>query len=66
MFGDVLVRRSSAAPPPGADGEPIGDGRHVQGASHFHLLNHPNVYEHLREWLGSGTVGEGAEISLEA
>jgi len=25
-------------------------GRAVEG-SHFDLLNHPQVYEHLREWL---------------
>ena len=31
VFGDILVRRSSAAPPRGADGETVGDGRHVQG-----------------------------------
>jgi hypothetical protein len=27
------------------------DGRHVGGAHHFALLNHPAVYECLREWL---------------
>jgi pimeloyl-ACP methyl ester carboxylesterase len=66
VFGDVLVRRSSAGPPRGADGESIGDGRHVQGASHFHLLNHPSVYAHMREWLSAGTSGDETEISLTA
>jgi pimeloyl-ACP methyl ester carboxylesterase len=27
------------------------DGAHVGGAHHLALLNHPAVYEHLREWL---------------
>lgn len=53
LFGDILVRRESAAGPRTPDGIPAGDSRHVAGASHFHLLNHPEVYEHLREWLAS-------------
>jgi pimeloyl-ACP methyl ester carboxylesterase len=28
-------------------------GLHVGGANHFALLNHPAVYEKLREWLGA-------------
>jgi hypothetical protein len=27
------------------------DGVHIGGAHHLALLNHPVVYEHLREWL---------------
>ncbi len=53
VFGDVLVRRESAGGPLTASGEPAGDNRHIQGASHFQLLNDPRVYEHLVEWLGS-------------
>jgi pimeloyl-ACP methyl ester carboxylesterase len=52
VFGDMLVRRGSAGSPLTPEGEPIGDARHVQGASHFHLLNHPQAYEHMLEWLG--------------
>ena len=52
LFGDMLVRRQSATGPSTPDGEPVGEARHVQGASHFQLLNHPDAYEHLREWLG--------------
>ncbi len=66
VIGDVLVRRGSAGPPVGPDGEPLGDGRHVQGASHFRLLNHPSVYEHLREWLGTPALAESAELSSGA
>jgi pimeloyl-ACP methyl ester carboxylesterase len=51
LIGDVLVRKASAASPLDSDGKPHGDSKHVQGASHFHLLNHPQTYEHIREWL---------------
>lgn len=51
LFGDILVRRESATGPRTPDGTPAGDARHVEGASHFHLLNHPEVYDHIREWL---------------
>ena len=51
LIGDVLVRKASAASPLDGDGKPHGDVKHVQGASHFHLLNHPQTYEHIREWL---------------
>ncbi len=69
VFGDVLVRRQSAMAPLTPDGEPVGDARHVQGASHFHLLNHPSVYEHLREWLATPVpagAGEPTDVSLDA
>ncbi len=26
---------------------------HLGGASHFALLNHPEVYQRLREWLSA-------------
>lgn len=54
LVGDVLVRRESASGPRTPDGTPAGDSRHVPGASHFHLLNHPEVYAHLRDWLSAG------------
>jgi hypothetical protein len=45
----VLVRHPSAA------GRGIASTRatvrHFGGLSHFHLLNHPAVYEHVRECL---------------
>jgi pimeloyl-ACP methyl ester carboxylesterase len=65
VFGDVLVRRHSATGPLTADGGPAGDAQHVQGASHFHLLNHPRVYEHIREWLASKPAA-GASVSFGA
>ena len=36
------------------------DGHHVGGTNHFALLNHPVVYERLREWLGRAPDAEGA------
>lgn len=51
--GDLLVRYSSAA---GSDGQrripfDVEHGAHVGGVNHFDLLDHPAVYEHLRDWL---------------
>ena len=66
LLGDVLVRHESAAGPRTPDGTPAGDHRHVHGASHFHLLNHPDVYEHVREWLSGTSAGSTALVSLEA
>ncbi|MEA2493334.1 MAG: hypothetical protein QOJ29_1245, partial [Thermoleophilaceae bacterium] len=36
------------------------NGLHVGGANHFALLNHPDVYAKLREWLGSARPALGA------
>jgi pimeloyl-ACP methyl ester carboxylesterase len=52
--GDLLVRYPSAS---GSGrrrriGFEIDNGLHLGGATHFHLLNHPAVYEQLRSWLG--------------
>ena len=45
LLGDMLVLPSSAAP--WRDEQAF----HVAGAGHFALLNHPAVYDRLREWL---------------
>jgi pimeloyl-ACP methyl ester carboxylesterase len=45
LVGDMLVLGSSAAP------WREHDAFHVGGAGHFALLNHPEVYERLRDWL---------------
>jgi pimeloyl-ACP methyl ester carboxylesterase len=54
LFGDCLVLSGSAWAH-GGRGErmrfPIDNYRHVGGAHHFDLLNHPAVYEQLRRWL---------------
>lgn len=36
------------------------------GLMHFHLLNHPLVYECIREWLESAPAEAGAPVSLSA
>jgi pimeloyl-ACP methyl ester carboxylesterase len=45
LIGDMLVLGSSAAP--WREEEAF----HVGGVGHFALLNHPQVYERLRDWL---------------
>jgi hypothetical protein len=54
ITGDMLVLRSSAW---GQErrGErmrfPVDNYRHVGGATHFDLLNHPAIYDLIRDWL---------------
>ncbi len=54
LFGDWLVLSSSAW---GSGGRgqrlrfPVDNYRHYGGASHFDLLNHPEIYEQLKRWL---------------
>jgi hypothetical protein len=48
VLGDLLVRAVSAR------GEGADHTHHVGAAHHLALLNHPGVYEQLRDWLGAG------------
>ena len=52
-FGDLLVRYPSATGRPrrGPEMFPGADVLHIRGG-HFDLLNHPQVYDALRTWLG--------------
>jgi pimeloyl-ACP methyl ester carboxylesterase len=54
LVGDFLVQPDSARGQ-SRDGRhlpfPLGHTRHFGGLHHFNLLNHPSVYEALREWL---------------
>ena len=54
VVGDFLVQPDSARGQ-SRDGRhvpfPVGHTRHFGGLHHFNLLNHPSVYEALREWL---------------
>lgn len=43
LVGDLLVKYDSASR--------TGTGKHVGGITHFDLLNHPEVYATLRDWL---------------
>jgi pimeloyl-ACP methyl ester carboxylesterase len=53
LIGDALVLAPSASGRSRARRIPfrVEDGLHVGGAHHLALLNHPAVYERLREWL---------------
>jgi pimeloyl-ACP methyl ester carboxylesterase len=53
LLGDTLVLVPSASGRSRTRRIPFDDeyGMHVGGATHFALLNHPGVYERLRDWL---------------
>lgn len=53
-FGDLFVRYPSAVGRPrrGPEMFPDADVLHVPGTDHFGLLNHPDVYAAMRNWLG--------------
>ncbi|MFZ0041361.1 MAG: alpha/beta fold hydrolase [Solirubrobacteraceae bacterium] len=55
LLGDVLVRMPSASGRGTGKGRRIpfevDNGRELSGINHFDLLNHPAVYEQLRDWL---------------
>ena len=57
LMGDLLVLRGSAWAH-GGRGErlqfPVDHYRHIGGATHFDLLNHPAVYAQIRRWLAGG------------
>jgi hypothetical protein len=54
VVGDLLVLYSSGSGHGGRRGRRIPfveeNGRHLPSATHLDLLNHPQVYEHLRDW----------------
>ncbi len=57
LIGDLLVLPRSAWAQEGRGRRlqfPVDHYRHVGGATHFDLLNHPAVYEQIRRWLGAG------------
>jgi pimeloyl-ACP methyl ester carboxylesterase len=56
VVGDLLVRSASASGSGRRRVLPFEDdnGRHLGGLHHFHLLNHPAVYEQIRFWLADG------------
>ena len=54
-MGDFLVQPDSARGQSRDGGHmpfPVEHTRHFGGLHHFNLLNHPSIYEALREWLG--------------
>ena len=64
LVGDFLVQPDSARGRSRDGGYipfPVEHTRHFGGLHHFNLLNHPSVYEALREWLDPTSVA-GSEI----
>lgn len=59
LVGDLLVRFPSAAGRGRRRRIPfeLENGRHLGGLNHFDLLNHPAVYEQVREWLAAREAG---------
>jgi len=55
VVGDLLVRASSSAGPADCEIE-VDDVVHLAEMTHFHLLNHIRVYEHLATFLGRERV----------
>lgn len=55
LLGDILVLAPSARGEGRTRRIPFRDehGHHLGGAHHFVLLNHPEVYERLRDWLAA-------------
>jgi hypothetical protein len=55
LLGDILVLKPSASGQSKARRIPFRDehGHHIGGTHHLALLNHPEVYERLREWLAT-------------
>jgi pimeloyl-ACP methyl ester carboxylesterase len=53
-IGDLLVQYVSASGSGPTRRIPFEahNGRHLGGVNHFQLLNHPAVYDQMREWLG--------------
>ena len=69
MVGDLLVLRHSAWSH-GGRGEklrfPIDRYRHLGGATHFDLLNHPAIYDQIRRWLSTGRALPAPRRALPA
>ncbi len=57
LLGDLLVRPPSASGRGNGRGRmvrfEVGSGRELTGLSHFDLLNHPEVYGQLRDWISA-------------
>jgi len=61
LVGDLLVQPASARGRSRRGGHipfPVEHLRHFSGLHHFDLLNHPSVYEAMREWLDLSSCGE--------
>jgi pimeloyl-ACP methyl ester carboxylesterase len=63
LLGDLLVRIPSASGRGSGRGRrvpfEVDNGRELTGLTHFHLLNHPAVYDQIRTWI-TRSPGAGA------
>ncbi len=66
MIGDLLVLYPSSAGH-SASGRKVAfeleKTRHLGGLNHFHLLNHPRVYDVMLEWIRQAPQPTGATRS---
>ena len=65
LLGDLLVQPASARGRSRRGGHipfPPEHVRHFGGLHHFRLLNHPDIYEAMREWL-EPTFSAGSEVA---
>jgi hypothetical protein len=69
VVGDLLVLRASAWSH-GKRGEqmrfPVDQYRHVGGINHFDLLNHPAIYNQIKQWISAGRPGELPTAAVKA
>jgi pimeloyl-ACP methyl ester carboxylesterase len=67
LAGDLLVRFPSASGHGRRRRIPfeIDNGRHLGGLNHLQLLNHPAVYEQIRDWLERGGPRSGGRGHAE-
>jgi hypothetical protein len=59
LVGDLLVQPASATGRHSGGRHipfPVDNGRYLGGLHHFHLLNHPDVYEAVRTWLRRSSI----------
>ncbi len=69
LIGDLFVVGPSAWAQAGREQRlsfPIDHYRHVGGVHHFQLLNHPAVYEQIRNWLSERPAIERSPLQLVA
>jgi pimeloyl-ACP methyl ester carboxylesterase len=65
VIGDLLVLYPSSAGTSRSGRKiafEVDNSRHLGGLNHFHLLNHPRVYEQMREWLRKAPAPTGPAL----
>lgn len=65
VIGDLLVLYPSSMGTSGSGRRiafEVDNSRHLGGLNHFHLLNHPRVYEQMRAWLAAAPGRPGQRL----